>query len=429
MAAPSLKELKAKYDALVEEMRGVWKQARPEGADKDTFDAQAVTGLGAIDDLEGSEKSIRVAAWIRERDEEMTELHADIMTLEAAEKGLDNFALAERTVALRPQMADLALARRPKSFGEMVIQHDEFKAFAKQKAAGGNRTIHFPELGLAELKTLFLTTAGWPPESTRTGLVVDAVTRPIQVIDIMPKSATGQSLVVFMQETTRTHAAAEVVEGDQVAESTFELTEANSPVRRIGSSVPVTDDQLEDVAQVESYLNGRLSFGVMQRLDGQILVGDGIAPNLDGLENVAGIQTQARGTDPNVDAFFKAMTLVRVTGRAMPTHILIPPTNWETIRLSRTTDGIYIWGQPSERGPDTMWGLPVVQIEAGTANLGWVGSFSPQWISLAERKGVTVEMGLVDDQFTGFRQTLRASGRWALVVGRPAAFATVTGLN
>ena len=422
----NLKELRAKLEALREKMRELFEQAKStrEGGEP-AYDFQAVTCVPEATDLEGGAKSIRVAEYVQTTTHEINDIAEQVETLEAAEKGLDTFGEGERTIK-RPTHPNGVRDEPQKSFGQMVVQHPAFKAY---RPGGQNAVIELPEIGLLELKTLFITTAGWPPESTRIGLVVDAVTRPIQVTDIIPASNTGMSLVVFMQETTRTHAAAEVAEGAQVAESTFVLTEANSPVRRIGVSIPVTDDQLEDVAQVESYLNGRLSFGVMQRLDTQILVGDGIAPNLDGLENVAGIQTQARGADPNVDAFFKAMTLVRDTGRASPTHALIPPGNWETIRLSRTADGIYIWGNPSEQGVDRMWGLPVVLIEAGTANLGWIGSFSPQWISLAERKGVTVEMGLVDDQFTGYRQTIRASGRWALVVGRPAAFATVTGLN
>ena len=173
-------------------------------------------------------------------------------------------------------------------------------------------------IGLAELKALFLTSAGWAPESTRTGQVVEAVTRPIQVTDIIPSGRTGQASVVYMREDTRTHAAAEVAEGAAVAESEFVLSQQSSTVRTIGDSVPVTEIQLEDVPQVESYLNGRLNFGVQQRLDGQILTGDGIAPNLEGILNVTGIQTQAKGADPVMDAYYKAMVLCRVTeiGRA-----------------------------------------------------------------------------------------------------------------
>src|SRR5690606_36472185 len=158
--------------------------------------------------------------------------------------------------------------------------------------------------------------------------------------------------------------------------------------------------QLEDVAQAQSYINGRLAFGVRQRLDSQILVGDGSAPNLRGIKNVVGIQTQARGADPIPDAFFKAMRKIRVTGRATPTHHVMHAEDWEQVRLLRTADGVYVWGNPSEAGPERMWGLPVVQCEADSAGTGYVGSFLPAWVSLFERRGIDVQIGYVNAQFT-----------------------------
>jgi HK97 family phage major capsid protein len=81
------------------------------------------------------------------------------------------------------------------------------------------------------------------------------------------------------------------------AEDQFVLTERSETVRSIGSSIPVTDEQLEDVEGIQSYLDQRLGSAVRQRLDNQILNGDGNAPNLTGILNKAGIQTQAKAAD------------------------------------------------------------------------------------------------------------------------------------
>ena len=159
-----------------------------------------------------------------------------------------------------------------------------------------------------------------------------------------------------------------------------------------------------------------------------MLTGNGTAPNLRGIKNVAGILTQAKGTDPIPDAFYKAMRQIRVTGRALPTHLIAHPTDWETVRLLRTADGIYIWGSPSEAGPDRMWGLPVIQCDIDSAGTGYVGSFMPQWVSLFERRGVDVQVGYSGTQFVEGKRTIRTDMRIAFVVFRPAAFANVTGL-
>jgi HK97 family phage major capsid protein len=277
-------------------------------------------------------------------------------------------------------------------------------------------------------KTLMSTAAGFAPQSIRIPGFVEAAARPIQLLDIIPVGQTGMEQVVYMEETTRVHAAAEKGEGVDYAESQFAFTERTSPVRKITDSLPVTDEQLEDVALISSYINGRLTFGVRQRLDSQCLIGDAAGSNLRGIKNVAGIQTQAKGADPVMDAFFKAMTLIRTVGRAIATHHLIHPTDWQDIRLTRTADGIYIFGSPTDAGPERLWGLPVVQQDADAAGTGYVGSFQPSWISLFEKRGIDVQVGYVGSQFTQGKRTVRADMRAALAVFRPAAFCEVTGI-
>jgi len=331
--------------------------------------------------------------------------------------------------------------RQMQNLGHLVTRNERYAAWAQEGAPSGTGlSFSFDKMRPSDVlasaayvrtlrNTLFETTAGWAPESIRVpGLVVEAVTRPLQLLDIIPLAETSMEKVVYMEETTRTHAAAEKAEGAAYAESTFVLTEKESSVRKITDSIPVTDEQLADVAQVESYLNSRLVFGLRQRLDSQVLVGNGTAPNLRGIKNVAGIQTQALGGDNRPDAFFKAMTKIRVTGRAMPTHHLVHPDDWQEIRLLKTTDGAYLWGPPSEAGPERMWGLPVVQQDADAAGTGYVGSFQPAWISLFERAGVDVQVGFIGDQFVQGKRTIRADMRFAFVVFRPAAFCTVTGI-
>jgi HK97 family phage major capsid protein len=127
---------------------------------------------------------------------------------------------------------------------------------------------------------------------------------------------------------------------------------------------------------MRSLLDNRLRFGLEARLDQQILVGDGISPNLQGVFTVSGIQTQAKGADSTANAIFKAMTLVRITGRAIPDTIVMHGTDWQNIRLAQNAQGDYQFGPPTVVGADTMWGLPVVQSEALTVGNAVVGAFS-----------------------------------------------------
>lgn len=421
----TLKQLREKLDAKRAELREVFKETKTVDDGTETYDFQKAKASWLGDEvlkLEGIEKSARVVELVGARNAELIELQDEYNAREKAENAAADLEKHDRTPVTRPGQPEGKV--EVKTFGQLVTEHDVYKQWQKGDRGGSIEL----DIGMGELKTLFSTTAGWAPESTRTGRVVDAVTRPLQITDIVPTGRTGQANVVYMEETTRTHAAAEAAEAAAYAESTFVLTERSSAVRKIADSVPVTDEQLEDVAMVGSYLEGRLNFGVQQRLDTQIIGGDGIAPNLEGIVNVTGILTLAKGAEPVPDTIFSMMQDVRVTGRAMPTHVVLHPDDWEPIRLLRTADGIYIWGSPSSSAPERIWGLPVVQNETLSVNTGLVGSFLSPWITVFERRGILIERGFVGNQFTLGTQTIRASGRYALVVYRPAAFGTVTGI-
>jgi HK97 family phage major capsid protein len=306
-----------------------------------------------------------------------------------------------------------------KSLGDLFTESVAFK---------GKRGSIGPEASLdIDVKALMTTAAGWTPETTRTGHLVDMAVRPIQVIDLVPGNTTSQAAVVYMEETTFTNNAAETAEGSPYVESALGLTEKSSPVRKIATFLPVTDEQLEDVPQARGYINNRLPFMLRQRLDAQILVGDGTAPNLRGFLNTVGIQTMAKGTDPTPDAFYKAMVQVQVTGRAMPNAIVMNPLDWQDVRLLRTADGIYIWGSPSDAGPARMWGLPIAQSDALTQNTGLV--LDTTFTELDTRRGIDVQVSNSHSTFfTEGKQAVRADTRVALVVYRPAAICSVTGI-
>lgn len=307
-----------------------------------------------------------------------------------------------------------------KTVGDLFI---ESKAFKGRQGSSG------PEANLdIELKTLFETGNGWAPETTRTGRIVEYATRPIQVTDLIPANTTTQAAVVYMEETTFVNNAAETAEGGQFPESALKLTEQTAPVRKIATWLPMTDEQLEDEPQARGYINNRLPFMLRQRLDGQILVGNGTAPNLTGFLNVSGIQTQAKGADPVPDAVYKAMTKVKVTGRAFPNAVIFHPNDWQDVRLLRTSDGIYVWGSPSEVGPATIWGLRVVESDAITENTGLVGDYQ-NFTELVTRRGIDVQITNAHaDFFINGKQAVRADTRVALVVYRPSALCTVTGI-
>ena len=314
-----------------------------------------------------------------------------------------------------------------KSLGELFTEHPKFKA-RERGALGPEVSLDVDARQVLDgTKAVMTTAAGWAPQAIRTGTVVPAALRPVQVLDLIPQGETSQAAIVYMEETTATNTAAETNEGAAYPQATLVLTERTSNVRKVSEHLPVTDEQLEDIPQVQGYINGRLVFFVRQRLDNQVINGDGSAPNLRGMLNVVGIQTQAKGTDPGPDAIFKAMVKVRITGRAMPSGVIVHPTDWQNIRLLRTAEGVYIWGNPSEAGPERIWGLPIAQADSLSAGTAIVADFV-NFTELDFRRNLDVQVGYNNDDFTKGQKSIRADVRCAFVVYRPAAICTVTGL-
>src|SRR5262249_3527123 len=119
--------------------------------------------------------------------------------------------------------------------------------------------------------------------------IIPLPTRKIVVADLLAPGTTTSNAVTFMEETTFTNAAAPVAEGTAKPESALVFTQKTESVRKLAHWLPVTDEILEDVAQLTSYINQRLRLGVQLAEDDQLLNGNGTAPNLLGLLNRTGL--------------------------------------------------------------------------------------------------------------------------------------------
>ncbi len=307
-----------------------------------------------------------------------------------------------------------------KSIGQLFVESEAFKGYH----GGGQGPMATLDIIIPK-KTTFETAAGWAPETIRTGLMVPFATSPIRIIDIVPPGQTNQTAIVYMEETTYTNAAAGVDEKGTKPEATLALTERSSAVLKIAVWIPVTSEQLEDVVGIQSYITNRLTLMLRQRLDQYLLTGTGIAPQLTGLLVAAGTQSFVLAGD-QFDAVYEAIRRVRVIGRAEANVIVMHPNDWMQLRLMRTITGLYILGNPSEPGPERIWGLPVVQSTDETENSVLVGDFA-NYCQLFEKKGVDVEItNSHAAYFISNILAIRAEMRHAFPIYRPTAFCIVT---
>lgn len=410
-----MKELVQKREELVakqKQLAAIFAEAGPE------------IDLSKVTSLEGDTKA--KAEEIKRRNDELAALGKEVEELAALEKtAADVKAMGERLNQPASTIVHGAASQQPpvqKGLGELFIESATFKQF--QGSRGPTSVIEG-----VDVKTLLQTSAGWAPESLRQpGYVPSAQMQPT-LLDLIPWGNTDQAAVIYMEETTFTNNAAERAEGaNNAGEAALALTQQTSNVREIAVWLPVTREQMDDVSLVQSYVNNRLTLMLRRRLNTQLMSGNGVAPNLAGIIGMAGVQTQAKGADPTMDAIHKGITLVRVTGAAEPSAIAMHPNDWQDVKLTRTADGIYILGNPGDAGIDRLWGLPVISDPAVTENTAVVGDFA-NYCQIAQKQGIVFELS---DSHAGLfiQRTLAilASIRIAFVVYRPAAFCQVTGI-
>jgi HK97 family phage major capsid protein len=263
--------------------------------------------------------------------------------------------------------------------------------------------------------------------------IVPSATRPLRVAQLFAPGTTGSNAVTSMHETTYTNTAATVAEGGTKTESTFIFDAVKNDVRKIAHWIPVTDEMLEDVPSLETYLNVRLGLGVDLELDDQLLNGNAAAnpPELSGVLGRAALAAAvARGADTNADAIAKQISAIETAMGVRPEGIVIHPTNWLTIQLAKNGDGLYYGGGPfvPAQSP-TLWGVPVAvtsAIAVGTALVGCFATFG----QLFARGPLRVEAtNSHSDYFIRNLIAIRAERRATLALYREAAFGTVTGLN
>lgn len=342
-----------------------------------------------------------------------------------------------------PTPADAAPANlnagQVKTLGQLITESPNFQAIVK----GGNVSGHQFTTGGIELKaTLTSTTAGGV---TGSGLaqpqvlpgILSLLFQPLTVADLMPSGTASGALIRYLKETVATNAAAAVAEGAAKPESTLNFSAVDEPVRKIATWLKVTDEMFEDVPALRSYIDARLGLFVRIQEEAQLLTGSGVAPNITGFLNRAGLTAaQALGADTAPDAIYKEITKVRVASFLDPTGIVINPTNWQTVRLAKDANNQYYgggpftaaYGNPGGQAPDMLWGKVVVPTTAMTLGTALVGAFATA-AQVFRRGGLTVEAtNSNEDDFKNNLVMIRAEERLALAVYRPAAFGTVTGL-
>jgi len=370
----------------------------------------------------------------------LTEAEGIQTRITAAQGDASLIARVEQLSGARPTSGTALAPIDRRSMGEQFIQNADVSQFIRQ---GGHRRNGAWASPPVECHTFHATTLTEDPASGGKLLVpqympsiVSVQFKRLVVADLMAAGVALSNAIIYMVETAFTNAAAAVAEGAAKPESALVFDQRTDPVSKIAHWLPVTEELLEDVAAIQSYIDARLSLGVQLAEEDQLLNGNGTPPNLMGIMNRAGLAAavvrNAAGTPPetNADAILRQITAIATTAFIYPDGVVMNPANWFTVATSKDANGQYFGGGPFVSLPTaSIWGTPVAITPSIVANTALVGAFGT--MSQVFRKGgIRIEASNShQDFFIKNLVAIRAEERLALAVYRPGAFGKVTGLN
>lgn len=259
--------------------------------------------------------------------------------------------------------------------------------------------------------------------------IVELPRSPRPLLAMLTVGTTDSDTVEWVRQTARVNSAAERPEATTTAdaaadapESGFDLDVESTSVREIKHMIPTTRTALQDAGQVRSLIEDELTEGLFDRLERQVLLGDGTGVNLLGILNaLGGGQTLNAGVgEPDVEVVHRALTQIAL-GNYAAQGILLHPLDWEGIRLAKDANGNYYYGPPSIAGPQTMWGYGVnlsANMPAGQYLAGNFARAATLWM----REGATI--AVTDSHSDWFRRgiiAMLALLRAAFAVQRPDA--------
>lgn len=315
-------------------------------------------------------------------------------------------------------------AAQAKSLGQQFIEAEKVKELMDSDTKRGNASLLL-KATITTATTDAAGSAGDAVEATRLPGIVTPPNRRMTVRDLLTPGQMDGNTLEYVKETGFTNNAAPVAEGAAKPQSDIKLDLMSTTAKVIAHTAKASRQILDDAAQMRTYVDGRLRYGLAFAEELQLLSGDGTGQNL------LGVVPQATAFSENFvpaganlfDTLRLAMLQAALAEYPASGHVL-NPIDWAKLEMLKDGDGNYIIGRPQDNATPTMWGLPVVATQAMTAGKFLTGAFQ-LGAQVFDRWSARVEIATEnEDDFVKNLVTLLCEERLALAVYRPQAFIT-----
>ncbi|WP_082553958.1 phage major capsid protein [Rhizobium sp. Leaf453] len=311
---------------------------------------------------------------------------------------------------------------RRKSIGEQVTDNEEVKALLASKRGRARVSV---KAIISSLTTDANGSAGDLIVPQRQPGIVASPNRRMTIRDLLMPGRTSSNAIQYVKETGFTNNAATVSEtsGASKPQSEIKFDLVTAPVTTIAHFVKATVQILDDVPQLQSYVDGRLRYGLDFVEEAQLLMGGGTGTDLNGIYTQAtAFSAPFTPADQTMIDTIRLALLQAALAEYPASGIVLSMHDWARIEMTKDGEGRYILGGPGSGAQPLLWRLPVVETQAMTVDKFLVGAFNMA-AQIFDREDAHVDISTEDaDNFTKNLVTIRAEERLALAVYRPEAF-------
>src|SRR5262245_5931933 len=315
------------------------------------------------------------------------------------------------------------------SVGAQLVKSENFAQLRSQLGGGFGAVTMVP----IELRTPLLSPAGGGPATVAAPVSTGPLPPwgEVRVAQLFPVIPAEGGNVPYLRAGA-TVAAAPVAEGELKPESEAAPTLVTEPLRTIAHWLPCSEQSLEDVEGLRSWIDNVLLVGLADAEEVQLIAGSGTPPAMTGLINTAGLTAAyaKTATESAADAILEQAMRVQTASRLPVDAVVLSPTAFKAITTTKAdSSGVYLSGQPLAAAPlSSLWGLRYVVSAAIPTDQALVGSFRRG--AAIYRKG-TIRIDVSNshsDYFIKNLVAIRAEMREVLAVFKPSAFGKVIDL-
>lgn len=335
----------------------------------------------------------------------------------------DGAGLQDRLLQVEQKLSRRSFdAPEVKSLGAQFTESDDFKVL--QAKGRGTARMNLKATNITSLTTDAAGSVGDGIRPDRAPGIIMPAERALTIRDLLLPGRTSSNAIEFVKEEGFNNAAAPVAEGATKPQSDLQFSLITANVRTIAHWFAASKQVLSDIPMLMSYIDTRARYGLKYVEEEQLLTGDGTGQNLHGLIPQATDFSQSTlsdaATDTRIDTIRRACLQVRIA-EYRPSFVVLHPTDWAAIELTKDGDGRYIFVNVQVGATMQIWRLAVVETTAITAGEFLVGA--TMGAQVFDREDAAVEVSTDhDDFFIKNLVAIRAEERLALTVNRPESF-------